>query len=97
MTLGGFFQFPWAFSAYLLTAAVPVPVYGELADLLGRAPSLLFGIGLFVLGSLLRGFAWSHRGVPVAFGPVLPRFVFTQRVMAGEALESPVRCSSVVW
>ena len=57
--LGGFSRFPWVFSAYLLTAAVSVPVYGKLADLVGRGPIMLFGIGLFVLGSVLCGFAWS--------------------------------------
>ena len=31
--LGGFTQFPWLFSIYLLTQAVSVPLYGKLADL----------------------------------------------------------------
>jgi EmrB/QacA subfamily drug resistance transporter len=57
--LGGFSQFPWLFSVYLLTQAVTVPVYGKLADLLGRKPVLTFGVSAFVLGSLLCGVAWS--------------------------------------
>lgn len=57
--LGGFNQFPWLFSSYLLTQAVTVPVYGKLADLLGRKPVLTFGVAVFVLGSLLCGLAWS--------------------------------------
>ena len=57
--LGGFTRFPWVFSAYLLTAAVSVPVYGKLADLVGRKPVMLFGIGLFLLGSVLCATAWS--------------------------------------
>ena len=57
--LGGFSQFPWLFSVYLLAQAVSVPVYGKLADLFGRKPIMLFGIGLFLLGSILCGFAWS--------------------------------------
>ena len=36
-----------------------MPVYGKLADLFGRKPIMLFGIGLFLLGSILCGFAWS--------------------------------------
>ncbi|MGN6687214.1 MAG: MDR family MFS transporter [Actinomycetales bacterium] len=56
---GGFSQFPWLFSVYLLTQAVSVPLYGRFADLIGRRPVLLLGIGLFVLGSLLCGVAWS--------------------------------------
>ncbi len=57
--LGGFSQFPWLFSVYLLAQAVSVPVYGKLADLFGRKPIMLFGIGLFLFGSILCGFAWS--------------------------------------
>ena len=36
-----------------------MPVYGKLADLFGRKPVILFGIGLFLLGSILCGVAWS--------------------------------------
>ena len=31
--LGGFTQFPWLFSAYLLAQAVSVPIYAKVADL----------------------------------------------------------------
>ena len=64
--LGGLSQFPWLFSVYLLAQAVSVPVYGKVADLVGRKPVMLLGVGLFVLGSLLCGLAWSM-GSLVAF------------------------------
>lgn len=57
--LGGFTQFPWLFSAYLLAQAVTTPIYGKLADVFGRKPLMLLGIGLFVLGSVLCAVAWS--------------------------------------
>ncbi|MBM7809085.1 EmrB/QacA subfamily drug resistance transporter [Geodermatophilus bullaregiensis] len=57
--LGGFSQFPWLFSVYLLTQAVTVPVYGKLSDVYGRKPVLLFGIAVFVAASLFCGLAWS--------------------------------------
>jgi EmrB/QacA subfamily drug resistance transporter len=57
--LGGFTSFPWLFSVYLLAQAVSVPLHGKLADLYGRKPLMLLGVGLFVLGSLLCGVAWS--------------------------------------
>lgn len=63
--LGGFTQFPWLFSVYLLTTAVTVPIYGKVADLIGRKPVMLVGIGLFVGGSVLCGFAWSMTGLIV--------------------------------
>jgi EmrB/QacA subfamily drug resistance transporter len=57
--LGGFSQFPWLFSIYLLTQAVTVPLYGKFADILGRKPVMFFGIAVFLLGSVLSGAAWS--------------------------------------
>ena len=57
--IGGFSQFPWLFSIYLLAQAVTVPVYSKLADTLGRKPIILFGLGLFLIGSVLCGLAWS--------------------------------------
>ena len=58
-SLGGFAEFPWLFSVYLLAQAVTVPVYGKLADVFGRKPVMLVGIGLFLLGSVLCGLAWD--------------------------------------
>ncbi|MEV6624584.1 MDR family MFS transporter [Amycolatopsis sp. NPDC051106] len=57
--LGGFSQFPWLFSVYLLTQAVTVPLYGKFADVLGRRPVMFFGIAAFLVGSVLCGAAWS--------------------------------------
>jgi MFS family permease len=57
--IGGFASFPWLFSAYLLAQAVSVPVYAKLSDVVGRKPIILIGIGLFLLGSILCGLAWS--------------------------------------
>ncbi len=57
--LGGFTQFPWLFSIYLLAQAVSVPIYGKLADTFGRKPVILWGIGVFLLGSILCGLATS--------------------------------------
>jgi EmrB/QacA subfamily drug resistance transporter len=64
-SLGGFAQFPWLFSIYLLAQAVTVPIYGKLADTVGRKPVILFGIAMFALGSLLCGVANSMLGLIV--------------------------------
>jgi EmrB/QacA subfamily drug resistance transporter len=45
----------WAFTAYLLTATVSGPLYGKLSDIIGRRPIFLFGVGVFLIGSLLCG------------------------------------------
>ncbi len=57
--LRGLEIYPWVFSAYLLAATVTMPIYGKLADLLGRKRVLLFGLGLFALGSMLSGLSRS--------------------------------------
>lgn len=64
--LGGYTQFPWLFSAYLLTQAATVPIYGKLSDMIGRKPIMIVGIGLFLFGSVLCGFAWSMPALIVA-------------------------------
>ena len=56
--LGGLPLYAWAFAAYLLATTVSVPIWGKLADLRGRKPVLLAGLGLFLLGS----FACGHAG-----------------------------------
>lgn len=76
--LGGFSQFPWLFSVYLLASAVTVPVYAKLADTIGRKPIMLWGIGIFLLGSILAGFAWDM--------PSLIAFRAVQGIGAGAVL-----------
>jgi EmrB/QacA subfamily drug resistance transporter len=57
--IGGFTEFPWLFSIYLLAQAVTTPIYGKLADLFGRKPIMLLGIGFFLAGSIMCGVAWN--------------------------------------
>ncbi|HEU5486265.1 MAG TPA: MDR family MFS transporter [Microlunatus sp.] len=57
--LGGFHQFPWLFSIFLLAQAVSVPIFAKFSDQYGRKPIMLIGVGLFLLGSILSGIAWS--------------------------------------
>src|SRR3990170_4144308 len=47
--------FVWAFTSYLLTATVSGPLYGKLSDLVGRRPIFMFGVSVFLVGSLLCG------------------------------------------
>ncbi|UOQ43223.1 MFS transporter [Halobacillus salinarum] len=57
--LGGFSLYSWVFSAYLLTNAATVLIFGRLADVFGRKPIFLLGISLFLIGSVICGFAGS--------------------------------------
>ncbi|HEX6374068.1 MAG TPA: MDR family MFS transporter [Longimicrobium sp.] len=55
--LGGFELYSWVFSSYLLVQAVTIPIFGKLSDLVGRKPVFIGGVVVFLLGSVLCGFA----------------------------------------
>ncbi|MBK5307080.1 MAG: MFS transporter [Frankiaceae bacterium] len=57
--LHGQTQQAWVTTAYLVTSTVSTPLYGKLSDLYGRKPFYLFAISIFVVGSMLCGFANS--------------------------------------
>ena len=57
--LGGLPLYAWVFSSFLLTQTATTVVFGKLSDLFGRKPILLAGIAVFLIGSILCGFAWS--------------------------------------
>lgn len=57
--LGSFSLFSWVFSSFLLAQAVSIPIYGKFADLYGRKPIFTLGVTIFLIGSVLCGFASS--------------------------------------
>lgn len=66
--LGGFSLFTWVFSMYLLVQSAMVPIFGKLADLYGRKPVLVAGVLIFLVGSILCGFAWNMTALIVFRG-----------------------------
>ncbi len=57
--LGGLKIYSWVFASFLLTQTAATVVFGKLADVYGRKPVILLGISVFLVGSVLCGFAWS--------------------------------------
>jgi len=53
--LKGADYYTWVVTIFLVTSTITVPIYGKLSDLYGRRPMLLFGISLFLIGSVLSG------------------------------------------
>src|SRR5690348_936056 len=53
--LQGFDRYSWVVTAYLLTATATIPIAGKLSDQFGRKPIMIFGLIVFVLGSMLSG------------------------------------------
>ena len=59
LDLHGLNLYVWVVTGYLLAATAMIPVYGKLSDLFGRKRVLLFGIAVFLAGSVLSGQARS--------------------------------------
>ncbi|MGO1542754.1 MAG: MDR family MFS transporter [Gulosibacter sp.] len=47
----------WVTTAYLLTATIMMPIYGNISDLFGRKPILIGAISIFLIGSVIGGLA----------------------------------------
>jgi EmrB/QacA subfamily drug resistance transporter len=57
--LGGFTQYTWVTTAYIITSAVTVPIVGKLIDMYGRKNFYIAGIAIFILFSLACGLSNS--------------------------------------
>ncbi|MGK9052353.1 MDR family MFS transporter [Neorhizobium petrolearium] len=57
--LGQLNLYSWVFSSFLLAQTAMTVVFGKLSDIYGRKPIILFGIVVFLVASVLAGFAWS--------------------------------------
>ncbi|WP_207655543.1 MDR family MFS transporter [Desulfocucumis palustris] len=66
--LQGFALYAWVFSAYMLTSAVSVPIYGKLSDVYGRKPFYIFGLVMFGVGSATCGQALTMTELVLARG-----------------------------
>jgi EmrB/QacA subfamily drug resistance transporter len=53
--LSGNELYTWSITIYLLTSTISGPIYGKLSDLFGRRPIFIFGVSLFLVGSVLCG------------------------------------------
>lgn len=57
--LGGLDKFVWVTSAYMVTEMAGMPIFGKLSDMYGRKRFFIFGIVVFLIGSMLCGLATS--------------------------------------
>ena len=53
--LGGFDQFAWVFTSYMLASTTSIPIMGKLSDLYGRKWVLAAGVLIFLAGSAMSG------------------------------------------
>ena len=57
--LGGLEHYSWVFSAFMLASTTAVPLYGKLSDIYGRRNLYVIAMALFLIGSVLCGWAVS--------------------------------------
>lgn len=55
--LGGFTQYTWVTTSFIIASTVTVPIVGKLTDIYGRKWLYVLGLLVFTLGSLLCGFS----------------------------------------
>ncbi|WP_026975418.1 MDR family MFS transporter [Alicyclobacillus contaminans] len=81
--LGGLDKFVWVTSAYMVTEMAGMPIFGKLSDMYGRKRFFMFGLVVFLLGSILCGTAHSivqlaiYRAIQGIGGGALAPIAFT--------------------
>ncbi|WDL96092.1 MDR family MFS transporter [Alicyclobacillus sp. ALC3] len=81
--LGGLDKFVWVTSAYMVTEMAGMPIFGKLSDMYGRKRFFIFGIILFLAGSMLCGTSQSitqlivYRAIQGVGGGALAPIAFT--------------------
>lgn len=58
-SFGGLSELSWVFSAYLVSQAVTIPLFGCASDRLGRRGCYVLAAMLFLAGTLACGWAWN--------------------------------------
>nr|NNM90214.1 MFS transporter [Bacilli bacterium] len=81
--LGGLDKIVWITAAYLMTEMAGMPIFGKLSDMYGRKRFFIFGLCMFLFGSMLCGTAQSmdqlalYRAIQGIGGGALMPIAFT--------------------
>lgn len=109
--IGGLDSYSWIFSIYLLTATLSMPLWGRMADQIGRKKLFIASMCIFLLGSVLCGCARSmtelivFRGIkgfgsgglfPLAFTIVADIYPFGERSKVQGYLSSVWGLASII-
>ncbi len=81
--LGGLDRFVWVTAAYMVTEMAGMPIFGKLSDIYGRKRFFMFGLVVFLIGSMLSGTAQNiteliiYRAIQGIGGGALAPIAFT--------------------
>src|SRR5712692_5757163 len=67
--LGDVHSLPWLITAYLIASTAVTPLYGKISDIHGRRITVLIGLSIYMIGSLVCVFAPNM--LVLIFGRVL--------------------------
>jgi MFS family permease len=84
--LKGFNIYAWVFTAYMMTSAVTVPIYGKLSDIYGRKPFYVLSLAVFMIGSALPAQAMqAMQNLPASVRSLLsdPQALITSQAQEG--------------
>lgn len=103
--LSGLKLISWVFAIYLLTTSITAPIYGKLADLFGRKSIFIFGVAVFVIGSMISGTAqtmlqliWFRAFQGLGAGAVMPlTFTIIGDLYPGEERAKMQGVLSSIW
>jgi len=74
--LNGLELYAWVTTAYMLSSTVLVPIFGKLGDMYGRKRILLWGISIFLAGSVLCGMSGEFGDLPLLGDGMMQLIIF---------------------
>ncbi|HBN15353.1 MAG: MDR family MFS transporter [Pseudomonadota bacterium] len=74
--LNGLELYAWVTTAYMLSSTVLVPIFGKLGDMYGRKRILLWGISIFLAGSVLCGMSGEFGVLPLLGDGMMQLIIF---------------------
>jgi len=77
--LHGINRFAWIATAYLTASTALIPIYGKLADVYSKRAIEIFAVSLFLLGSILCGFA-GKIPLPGALGDGMTQLIIARAI-----------------
>lgn len=74
--LNGLELYAWVTTAYMLSSTVLVPIFGKLGDMYGRKRILVWGISIFLAGSVLCGLSGEFGDLPLLGDGMMQLIIF---------------------
>ena len=103
--LGGMHLYSWVYSAYFLSRAISLPIFGKLADLYKVKTLFIVSIGMFLISSIMAGLSQTMSSLIIwrvfqgigAGGNFALVYIALAEISPGETRGKTLSLASVVW